>query len=297
MTARQSAIIRILDRLKGHTSKLHLVKLAFLLSKESVDAPRSAIYEFVPYKFGPYSFTLYYDLAQLTQDGWLETTNTGVRLLGFRKDEPRDLAFGFSAEIDRILDEYSGMPVGDLIADVYRRYPWYTAKSQDLSKRATKLPQAPVAVYKIGYEGLMVDGLMNRLLRSGIARLIDVRCNPVARRFGFHKSTLQRVSADLGIEYVHIPDLGVPSERRQDLDGDKSYAALFDWYESELVKSKKTAVVQAIELIKTKPSALMCMEADPACCHRTRLAKHIAALSGLPVVELSSDEAQRVSVH
>lgn len=297
MTARQSAIIKILDRLKGRTSKLHLVKLAFLLSKESPDAPRSAVYEFVPYKFGPYSFTLYYDLAQLTQEGWVETTNTDVRLLGFRKDQPRDLAFGFSAEIDRILDEYSGMPVGDLVADVYRRYPWYTAKSQDLVKRAVKLPQAPIAVYKVGYEGLMVDGLMDRLLRSGVAQLIDVRSNPVARRYGFHKSTLQRVCTDLGLEYAHIPDLGVPSERRQDLGNQKSYAKLFDWYESELGKSKKTAVAQAVALIKAKPGALMCMEADPDCCHRTCLAKHISALSGLPVVELSSDQAHPIPIH
>jgi len=297
MTARQSTLIRILGRLKGGASKLHLVKLAFLLSKESLAPPRSAVYEFVPYKFGPYSFTLYYDLAQLAREGWVESTNTDVRLLNFRKDEPRDLGFGFAGEIDRILDEYSGVPVGALVADVYRRYPWYTANSQDLAKRAVKLPQAPVAVYKAGYEGLMVDGFMDSLLRSGIAQLIDVRCNPVARRYGFHKSTLQRVCADLGLDYAHIPDLGIPSERRQDLGGQKSYAKLFDWYESELGTGKKAAVAQAMGLVKTKPSALMCVEADPACCHRTRLAIHIATLSGLPVVELSSDEACRISVH
>lgn len=297
MTARQSTVVKILDRLKGSASKLHLVKLAFLLSKEVQDAPRSAIYEFVPYKFGPYSFTLYYDLAQLARDGWIEATNTGLRLLGFRKEEPRELAFGFAAEVDRILDRYAGMPVGDLVADVYRRYPWYTANSQDLSKRAVRLPKASIAVYKVGYEGLMVDGLMDRLLRSGISRLIDVRCNPVARRYGFHRSTLERVSSDLGIEYVHIPDLGVPADRRQDLGDAKSYAELFDWYEAELAKSKRAAVEKAMALVKSKPSAVMCMEADPACCHRTRLADHIGKLTGLPVVELSSDEAHPVPTH
>jgi uncharacterized protein (DUF488 family) len=297
MTARQNTIIRILDRLDGCTSKLHLVKIAFLLSKESAQPPRSAIYEFVPYKYGPYSFTLYYDLAHLDQDGLIQTTSTDIRLVGPRKDEPRDLAFGFSAEIDRLLDQYSGVPVSNLVADVYRRYPWYTAKSDDVSKRAVKLPQAPVAVYTVGYENLMVDGLMDRLLRSGVERLIDVRCNPVARRFGFHKSTLQRVCTALGIEYVHIPDLGVPSERRQELDDERSYAKLFDWYGSELDKSKRAAVAQAVTLMKSKPSALMCREADPACCHRTRLAQHVAALTGLPVVELTNDEAHAVSVH
>ncbi len=296
MTARQSSLIKILSRLDGSTSKLHLVKLAFLLSEESTDAPRTAIYEFVPYKFGPYSFTLYYDLAQMTREGWIETTNTKVRL-GFRKEEPRDLAFGFAGEIDRVLEEYAAMPVGDLVNDVYRRYPWYTAKSQDLSKRAARLPKASVAVYKTGYQGVMVDGLMNRLLRSGILHLIDVRCNPIARRYGFHKSTLQQICTALSIEYTHIPDLGVPSDRRQDLDDQKAYARVFDWYESELDHSKKAGVAQAVALVKSKPSALLCMEADPACCHRTRLAAHIAALTGLPIVELPSDEADPVSIH
>jgi len=297
MTTRRSTILRILSRLNGHASKLHLVKLAFLLSQEAEDSPRSAVYEFVPYKFGPYSFTLYYDLAQLAREGWIEATNTGVRLLGFRKDEPRDLAFGFAAEIDRILDKYAGMPLRDLVADVYRRYPWYTANSHDLSKRGVKLPKAPIAVYKVGYAGLMVDGLMDRLLRAGIARLMDVRCNPVARRYGFHKSTLERIAADLGIEYVHIPDLGVPSDRRQNLSDPQTYNKLFDWYASELAKSKQAAVAQAIALVKSKPSALMCMEADPACCHRTSLAEHIAALTNLPVVELTGDEVHPLPTH
>lgn len=297
MTARQNTIIRILDRLNGVTSKLHLVKLAFLLSKESQDPPRSAIYEFVPYKYGPYSFTLYYDLAHLDQAGLIRTTATDVHLVGPRTEQSRDLAFGFSAEIDRLIDQYSALPVSSLVADVYRRYPWYTAKSDDLSKRAVKLPQAPIAIYKVGYEDVMVDGLMSRLLWSGVARLIDVRCNPVARRFGFHKSTLLRVCTALGIEYVHMPDLGVPSKLRQDLGDDDSYAKLFDWYEAELGKSKQSAVAQVIPLIKSKPSALMCREADPACCHRSRLAKHIAALTGLSVVELTSAEAHPLHVH
>ena len=297
MTARQSTIIRIHDRLNGATSKLHLVKLAFLVSKESQDPPRSAVYEFVPYKYGPYSFTLYYDLAHLDQAGLIQTSTTDVRLVGPRKDQPRNLAFGFSAEIDRLLDRYSALPVANLISDVYRRYPWYTAKSDDLSRRAVKLPNASIAIYKVGYEDVMVDGLMNRLLKSGVRRLIDVRCNPVARRFGFHKSTLLRVCTAMGIEYVHMPDLGVPSNLRQELGDEDSYAKLFDWYESELDKSKRSAVEQVIPLIKSKPSALMCREADPACCHRSRLAKHIAALTGLPVVELSSDEAHPVPTH
>lgn len=143
MTARQSSIIRFLDRLQGHASKLHHVKLAFVVTAA---LPRSAIYEFVPYKYGPYSFTLHYDLAQMARDGWIETTGTEVRLLGFRNEAPRELTFGFAAEVDRILDKYVAVPVASLVADVYRRYPWYTANSNDPSRRAVKLPKARIAV-------------------------------------------------------------------------------------------------------------------------------------------------------
>jgi uncharacterized protein (DUF488 family) len=297
VTARESSVIGILNRLGGCASRLQLVKVAFLLSEESAGAPRTALYEFVPYRFGPYSFTLYYDLAQLTRDGWLETTNTDVRLLGFRREEPRELALGFAAELDRVVDRYSRIPVSDLIADVYRRYPWYTANSQDPTRRGVRLPRASAAAYTTGYEGVTVDGFMNRLLRCGIRRLIDVRCNPVARRYGFHRSTLERISADLGIEYRHLPDLGVPSERRRDLGVGQTYARLFDWYDAELETSKKSAVAEAVELVKSAPSALMCTEADPDCCHRTRLAARISVLTGLPVVELPCDEAGTVSIH
>jgi hypothetical protein len=41
----------------------------------------------------------------------------------------------------------------------------------------------------------------------------------------------------------------------------------------------------------------MCREADPMCCHRSRLAKHIAGLTDLPIVELTSDDAHTLPVH
>lgn len=79
-----------------------------------------------------------------------------------------------------------------MVANVYREFPWYTLNSKNAARRAASAPVASPAVYTVGYEGLMLDGLLDLLLRVGIKRLIDVRCNPVARRFGFHKSTLDR---------------------------------------------------------------------------------------------------------
>ena len=115
-----------------------------------------------------------------------------------------------------------------MVDAVYRKYPWFTMNSDVLQKRTVKRPKAEPAVYtKIGYEGLMVDSLLDILLRKGISRLVDVRCNPIARRYGFHRSTLMGLCADLGIEYVHVASLGVPSAWRVNLSDSESGESLF----------------------------------------------------------------------
>ncbi|AXC15459.1 hypothetical protein ACPOL_6215 [Acidisarcina polymorpha] len=132
----------------------------------------------------------------------------------------------------------------------------------------------------------MLDGLLDLLLRNGVKRLIDVRRNPVARRFGFHKSTMQRHCDDVGIAYNHVPELGVPSEQRTDLDDAKSYDRLFDYYEKAILPAQQAALKSVSSMIQQEPSALMCMEALVACCHRGRLAAAVAKMTNLKVKEL-----------
>ncbi|NJM48439.1 MAG: DUF488 domain-containing protein [Alkalinema sp. RU_4_3] len=71
---------------------------------------------------------------------------------------------------------------------------------------------------------------MNLLLESGISRLIDVRFNPISRRFGFHRSTLGRLCGFLGIDYQHLPELGIPGSEREDLGASSQYESLFSNY-------------------------------------------------------------------
>ena len=70
MFSRQRVILRLLQNEDGSTSRLRLVKLAFMVSRER-DVPRTGIYEFVPYSRGPLSFTLYHDLRGLANNDWL----------------------------------------------------------------------------------------------------------------------------------------------------------------------------------------------------------------------------------
>jgi uncharacterized protein (DUF488 family) len=173
-----------------------------------------------------------------------------------------------------------------LISDVYRRFPWFTAAARNTKRRAAVIPTANNAVYAIGYEGLMLDGLLDMLLRAGIKQLVDVRCNPVARRFGFHKSTLERHCKDAGLTYLHLPELGIPSSWRQELVDSAAYERLFIRYETEILPIKAEWIEIACRLVRETPSAFMCLEADARCCHRTRLARVVAERTGLPLKEL-----------
>jgi len=79
MFSRQRAILRLIENEGGAIARLRLVKLAFLLSRED-DAPRAGIYDFVPYKRGPFSFTLYHELRTLQRDGWLAEAEHDIRI-------------------------------------------------------------------------------------------------------------------------------------------------------------------------------------------------------------------------
>jgi uncharacterized protein (DUF488 family) len=145
---------------------------------------------------------------------------------------------------------------------------------------------APLAVYTIGYEGRSIDGFINSLLSLGVYQVIDVRKNAFSRKFGFSKSALRTLCSRSRIQYVHYPQLGVPSALRARLVDQLAYRDLFDHYESQVVPGAKDVVYSAVNLVRTMPSTLLCFEADAQMCHRGRLAQTISALSRLPVKHL-----------
>ena len=124
--------------------------------------------------------------------------------------------------------KHAGKSVDNLLDEIYSKYPQFMVNSKrlQLEKRAIAVP----AVYTSGYEGLSVDGFLNRLIESGVQQLVDVRRNPIARRFGFHKSTLKRLCESLDIAYFHLPELGIPFDKRRSLDTQDDYDRLFADY-------------------------------------------------------------------
>ncbi len=265
-------------------TKLKLVKLLFLLNREGVDGA----YDFLPYKYGPFSFQLYRDLTKLAQDGWIydDSLQISPGRKGEALSEARKLP---TITRDKLIDIYSlygRLSEDALIKTVYAKHPEFTFKSE-LKKIAASVPKAPLSIYTIGYEGASIDSFLNVLLQRGITRLIDVRSNPISRKWGFAKSTLSGLCEKTGIEYVHIPELGITSDRREGLATKDDYRTLLDKYERQYLPILEGKIRDALLLIGAAPSALVCMEADVQMCHRGRLANKMAKMIQLPVVHLS----------
>jgi len=141
-------------------------------------------------------------------------------------------------------------------------------------------------VYTAGYEGESVDCFFQKLLKARVERILDVRNNPVSRKFGFSKKTLRRLSGQIDMGYVHLPELGVPPSYRRSLESFEDYQALMEEYENSILPAVKESQVKAARLMKNRPSVLVCFEADTRCCHRGRLAQAISRDTGMDVVHL-----------
>jgi uncharacterized protein (DUF488 family) len=286
----------MVERAERPVTHLELTKWAFLLAHEMPSRGGSAFYDFLPYKYGPFSFSLFHEADDLVRNGYLQETKVdgrdGWRRVSDVDGGTADIPAGLRSDAARVVERFASRPSKALIDYVYDAFPWYTANSQ--IRQLQKRPAAQCAVYTVGYEQWSVDQLLNELMRRGIARIIDVRKNPIARRYGFHKSTLSRLASGLAIEYVHFPELGIPSEMRRDLHGPSDYASLFDEYTGTILPRQRGAVEKVSRLIVEKPSVLLCMEADPAMCHRTRLAAVVSSGTGLPIRDMRGTQCELI---
>ena len=134
---------------------------------------------------------------------------------------------------------------------------------------------AAMRIFTIGYEGSTVGEFVAALQKAGVQRVIDVRALPLSRRPGFSKSPLRTALEGYGIEYVHLKALGTPSEGRAAARAGR-HEDLKRIYAGQLELPEAMAQsAQMLDLAGEKPSALLCMERDPAHCHRTLLLKAV----------------------
>ena len=134
----------------------------------------------------------------------------------------------------------------------------------------------PMRIFTIGYEGATMGEFLAALQNAGVEQVIDVRAVPNSRRPGFSKTPLRNALAEAGIDYVHLRALGTPAAGREAARAGRK-AELEAIYACQLETPEAMAEgAMMLELSAEKPSALLCYERDPACCHRTLLWQSLA---------------------
>jgi hypothetical protein len=142
---------------------------------------------------------------------------------------------------------------------------------------------APAVLWigSIGYEQFRDSrDFARRLLAAGVERLIDVRELPISRRRGYAKTALRETMEQADIEYVHMRALGNPKPYR-DLYKSGRHQQGREKYRRHLLENQRGALVELVELMQGKRSALMCVEHDPAVCHRTVIVEALRSELGL----------------
>jgi uncharacterized protein (DUF488 family) len=142
-------------------------------------------------------------------------------------------------------------------------------------------------IWTIGYERLLPPALLVELQAAGVRRVIDVRFRPQSRRPGMSKTRLAAMLAEHGIAYEHRRELGTPPDLRWLFRAGRLAEAVAA-YRTHVEQDAPEALDElAAELDTAPPTALLCLEADPAGCHRRVITDALRARrAGLRVVDL-----------
>lgn len=293
MLTRQKTVLALLEEAGKPLHKTNLVKLLFLLRQETCLKDESTFYDFVPYKYGPFSFALYRELEALQRDGFIVDGGNEIHLSpdagGLARTKIDTLPETTLDAVSEIHGRYGNLSYHSLLKEVYARYQWFATRSELTNLLPENLPvpsRAEPAVYTSGYQDRSVDAFFDNLLAHGIEVVVDVRANPFSRKYGFAQKSMRDIAVKLGMEYRHFPSLGIPSEQRADLSDEASYFRLFEAYEREILPVRPTEIQDVADLMESRPSVLVCMEREARLCHRGRLANSVSEVSGLPIVHL-----------
>jgi hypothetical protein len=285
---RQRLLLTLLDAMSEPVGHTDFQKLLFFYTQEC-EAPPS--YDFVPYKFGAFSFTSYADMRKLIEEGLLteddqnwQLTEAGRAAARRQAVEPLRVA-GFCRRHFRLRGKA-------LIVEQYRRHPYYATRSEILDKlrlepealgriKAAKPKRQAAGIVTIGYEGRSLEGYLNELLRAAVTVLCDVRRNPFSHKYGFSKGTLGNVCEGVGIRYEHVPELGIASDKRRELETQADYDALFAEFERESLPQQGALLETIRAWVRAgERVALTCFERLPVQCHRHCVAEALVRMGG-----------------
>ena len=282
---RRKILLALLEVFEGQLTAKSLQKYLFLFTR----VQNEKAFDFVPYRYGCFSFQANQDISTMAKYGYIEVKEESKGRFIELTQSGNYLSMLDMFDRQALLDmkaEFGALSQTELIRYTYQKYPYYATKSAIAHElltadELTKVEQqkrsfAEAGLFSIGYEGITLETYINRLIINDVHMLCDVRKNAYSQKYGFSKSQLQKACEGVGIKYIHIPELGIESDKRQDLRSQKDYDLLFEKYEATTLKNNHEALLLVRKLIETDSRiALTCFEKDPAQCHRSRIIKHL----------------------
>lgn len=279
---RERHLLGLLDALGGDVGNLDFQKLLFLycqeLSSSHSSIATAALYHFVPYQYGAFSFTSYADRRRSVERSILADhdrrwilTDLGRRIVG-------DYNLELPAEF---VHRYGDLRGNELIAKTYRDFPYFATRSaiagsvlhndpETLRQIANSRPKkSDPGLFTIGYQKQALERFLNKLLRARVSLLCDIRRNAMSRKYGFSKTTLSRACQSVDIRYTHLPELGIDSSLRRRVKNETDLALLLCTYTNQSLPKQLDALQRIQRWLDAGESvALMCFESDPYHCHR-----------------------------
>lgn len=125
-------------------------------------------------------------------------------------------------------------------------------------------------VFTIGYAGRRFEDFVKLLMQNEVEAIVDVRRFPKSKYSEFVKEFLEKELPKFGIDYWHVNELG-------------GFRGGYEEYmkSEEFEKGAK----KLLELMERKICCIMCLERDPAYCHRRFITKHLED-KGIKVINL-----------
>jgi len=286
MYYRRKIILSLLTLKDGAISKIDLQKLLFIFTKY----PNSTkIYDFVPYKYGCFSFQANADLNTMIKYNLVSSDDKTWTLEDTETDYLKQLKDSDKSSLIALMKHHGSKSTDELIYFTYKNFPYWATKStiaqkylseKELNKvdnERSKLSKK--SLYTIGYEGVSLERYLNKLIQHDIKLLIDVRKNAKSMKYGFSKNQLLNACNGIGIEYMHMPEVGIDSEKRNKLNTQADYDLLFEHYKNSTLTTTLTYQERISNLVNQYGRvALTCFEENICQCHRKPLAESIVSI-------------------
>jgi uncharacterized protein (DUF488 family) len=139
-----------------------------------------------------------------------------------------------------------------------------------------RTPEERLRLLTLGYEGRDLPEVLEILRRHAVEQVLDVRDNASSKKAGFAEEDLKEALAGIGVAYAHLSELGCAKESRHALwrGGDEQ---LFREEYRRRLAERPEAFDDLVRRVRSARTLVLCLERDPARCHRAVLTERLQA--------------------